>query len=132
MVGIDVDGNRKKMQDGRADDGTAFNGYIESRWEDVGEPSIPKKFLNLKIFNTDSTDAHTDTVTTYIDYKTTIDTNRTIAIQGGTTPFEKIKLNAGLNKAHVMKFRIANNSATAMEIAGYEIEYEAPFRKMKA
>jgi hypothetical protein len=129
---IDVDGNRKKMQDGRADDGTAFNGYIESRWEDVDEPSIPKKFLNLKIFNTNSTDAHTDTVTTYIDYKSAIDTNRTITIQGGTTPFEKIKLNAGLNKAHAMKFRIANNNPEVMEISGYEIEYEAPFRKMKA
>ena len=128
----DTSGPIYRFQDARNDDGAPISAFIEGHWEDLGEPSIPKKFVNLKVFNIDGS-AHTSTIKSYIDFiDANEDTNRTITLESQVTPFDKIKLEAGKNKAHTMKFRIENNTLDEeMEITGYEIEYEAPFKKMK-
>jgi len=111
--------------------GAAINAYIFSHFEHLGEPSIYKKFINIKVFSLNNIN-YTLTIESFKDWvDSTVKTNSTIDFTA-TQRFDKVKVLAGDNKAHSFAVKFSNNVVGEdIGITGWELEYETPYGKMK-
>lgn len=111
------------------DDGTAISSYWKSGWENLGEPSLRKKFLNLKLFSLSDVD-WTATISSEINWvEGTPDTKDQTITLNSDNRFYLHNLNNNL--CYSMRFIIENNAAEDILLTGYEYEVEAVQKKIK-
>lgn len=134
-----------------ADHEAALSATYKTHWESLGEPSMFKKFLRLKLHSLDATindfetQLFTINVTTEVDYSDVPVFSHTFDFGNGATGgwgenpwgnfpwgdsrLSYLKTKLGVNKAYSMRLIFENNTINKnFLISGYELEIAAPFR----
>lgn len=134
-----------------ADHESAISATYKTHWESLGEPSMFKKFLRLKLHSLDATINDFETqlftvdVTTEVDYSDVPVFTHTYDFGNGatggwgenawgTSPWgdarlSYLKTKLGVNKAYSMRITFQNDTINKnFLISGYELEVAAPFR----
>lgn len=136
-----------------ADHAEAIEAEYKTHWETLGEPSVFKKFLRLKLHSLDAAVNDFETqlfklnVTTEINYSDVPvfthefdfgngstggwGSNPWGAFPWGDVRLSSIKTKLGVNKARSMRLIFENNTVNKnFLLSGYELEVAAPFRIM--
>jgi len=135
--------------DDYADHVTAISFSYKSHWEAMGEPSIPKKFLRLKVHSLDGTindfetDKFTLAITTEHDYSQATASSFSLDFSGGSlgwgasswgnfpygeSRLEQMTSKLASKKAKSLRTVFANNTLHEnVLISGYELEVSASY-----
>ena len=126
-----------------ADHVSAISAYWKSPWDFMGEASILKSFLSIRVFSTEDTDAEfTLGVKTEVNWVKDTKTSVVIAIGGGGYGEDRWDLDPWgspsepaytrkLNNNRVKSLRVVfenNEMQTNMIMTGYELQIAAPYK----
>lgn len=110
--------------------GTQIDCFYRSAWQDLGEPSLQKKFLQVRAFSLDNTLTFSFGIKTYSDWdKNTAVTDATETFASGT---RKVTRRLNTNRLLSMSIELTmTNTASKALITGVEYDYESVQEVMK-
>jgi hypothetical protein len=110
-------------------DGGTIDGYYYSAWQDLGEPALQKKFLQVRAYSLDNTTLPTIKIKSYQNWdKTTVITDQDEEF----TPFRYVTRRLNTNRCYSMSIgvEIADDNSN-MILSGVEYDYELVQEVMK-